>query len=207
MRPVCIVGEAQYHGNRLIDFDLVNDKLTLKLSRKDHQLIELEQPHKKVQAELNRVQELAENKLMPVTVMLTSEYVWLTYDESLLKIHQLCNLKANRVLGIDLNPNALGISILEFEEQDNFKVLHKEVIDTFKLNQDKVSTNKRKFELIQICYHVKNLVDCWKCGKVAIEELNIKPGDKGKGRWFNKMCNNRWDRSLVANKLKMLGNE
>jgi len=59
-----------------------------------------------------------------------------------------------------LNPNVIGLSILEFDKNNSeeFKVLHKEVISTFELNQTSVCSNKRKYELIKICYHID------KCG-------------------------------------------
>jgi len=38
--------------------------------------------------------------------------VWIAYDESLMKEKFYDNLKSKRVLGIDLNPNAIGLSVL-----------------------------------------------------------------------------------------------
>lgn len=47
-------------------------------------------------------------------------------------------------------------------------------------------------------------MNCWKCGKLCIEDLNIKSSDKGSGKTFNRLCNNVWNRNLIVNKLKML---
>ena len=213
--PLNIQGEACKKGNRLFNFDLVNSKLTLKLSKKNHQLIEFYKPSKNQFRELSKIQELVENKQFTLTVSINNEYIWLTFDESLLEIQEkFKDLKNNRVLGIDLNPNYIGLSVLEFNKKYEFKVIHKQVFDLSALNitskksssnrTSKYLTNKRKFELIQVCYEINKLMNYWKCSKLCIEDLNIKSSNKGYGRTFNRLCNNIWNRNLVINKLKML---
>ena len=213
--PINIQGEACKKGNRLFNFDLVNSKLILKLSKKNHQEIEFYKPNKNQFRELSKIQELVENKQLTLTVSLNNEHIWLSFDESFLIIQEkFQNLKSNRVLGLDLNPNYIGLSVLEFNKNDEFKVLYKQVFDLSALNitskksssdsKSKYLTNKRKFELIQICYEINKLMNCWKCSKLCIEDLNIKSSDKKQGKTFNRLCNNVWNRNLVVNKLKML---
>lgn len=213
--PLNIQGEAKQKGNRLFNFDLCNSKIELKLSKNNHRIIEFFKPNKNQFRELSKIQELVENKQLTVSVSLNNEYIWLTFDENLLQLNEkFQNLKQNRVLGIDLNPNYVGLSILEFNKENNFKVLHKQVFDLSNLNitskkssNDKSSkylNNKRKFELIQICYEINKLMNIWKCAKLVLEDLNIKSSNKGSGRTFNRLCNNVWNRNLVINKLKML---
>lgn len=213
--PINIQGEACKKGNRLFNFDLVNSKLTLKLSKKNHQEIEFYKPSKNQFRELSKIQELIEHKELTLTVSLNNEYIWLTFNESLLNIQEkFKDLKKARVLGLDLNPNYIGLSILEFNKTDEFKVIHKQVFDLSALNvtskksssdsKSKYLTNKRKFELIQVCYEINSLMNYWKCSKLVLEDLNIKSSNKGSGRAFNRLCNNVWNRNLVVNKLKML---
>lgn len=67
-------------------------------------------------------------------------------------------MKANRVLGLDLNPNYIGLSIIEFDKNDEFKVLHKRVFDLTNLTKkskeassskkSRYLTHKRMFETI-----------------------------------------------------------
>ena len=215
--PINIQGEACKKGNRLFNFDLINSKLTLKLSKKNHQLIEFCKPNKNQFRELSKIQELVENKELTLTVSLNNDYIWLTFDESLLQLNEkFKDLKINRVLGIDLNPNYIGLSILEFNKNDEFKVIHKQVFDLNNLNvtskkssadkSSKYLTNKRKFEIIQVCYEINKLMNYWKCSKLCIEDLNIKSSDKKQGKSFNRLCNNVWNRNLVVNKLKLLSN-
>jgi hypothetical protein len=73
-------------------------------------------------------------KKIPVTFRLKKDKIYISYDEKIVeKEKQLKNLFVNRILGIDLNPNYFGISILEFNHKNKFKVLYKEVIDLNKL--------------------------------------------------------------------------
>jgi hypothetical protein len=212
--PLCSIGEKQYAGNRLFDFDLNNRTVVFKPGNSVRKEIQFCPVKKKLAQELAKVQELAEQKEMPVTVKFTDKHLYLTYDESLIYNEAYKGLKHNRVLGIDMNPNYVGVSVIEFDEHDEFKVLHKEVYDLTTLTKSsgeasphtksKYYTNKLKHETIAIAHRINKLVDYWKCSKLAIEDLSIKPSDKQKGRNLNRLCNNRWERQLFVNKLKML---
>lgn len=214
--PICIIGESQFKGNRLFNFNLNKNILEYKPSKKEHTQIIFHPVKKKLAKELSIVQELADQKKMPITVKFTDKYLYLTYDESLVHNEAYKNLKANRVLGIDMNPNYIGVAVIEFNKNDTFNVLHKEVFDLSALTnpsgessehkKSKYLTNKLRYETIMIVHKISGLVDYWKCGKLAIEDLNIKSSDTQKGKHFNRLCNNKWVRNLFVNKLKMLAN-
>ena len=205
--PISSQGEILQNGNRMFDFHLDNQSLIFKVSRDKHIDIQLGHIHRNLQKELNKLNELCYDKKATVSIKLNNEYIWITYDEKL-----LCNsvkfnrLKDNRILGLDLNPNYIGLSVIEFDKEDDFKVLHKQVFDLKELTDKNISKNKRQYEIIKICHTINNLVNYWKCKKLSIEELNIKSSDKGQGKNFNRLCNNVWDRSLISNKLLMLSN-
>lgn len=205
--PISSQGEMLPHGNRMFTFDFENQKLTFKISRYKHVEIHLGKIHRKLQKELNKLGELCANRQATVSVKLNNEYIWLTYDEKLVHSSlQFKGLMKTRVMGIDLNPNYIGLSVLKFDSRDEFRVLHKQVFDLTQLTSKNITDDKRNYELIQICHQIKNLIGCWKCGSLVLEELNIKSSDKGCGRGLNRLCNNVWDRNLIVNKLKMLGN-
>ena len=115
-------------------------------------------------------------------------------------------------MGIDQNPNYLGISVIEFAEDNSFKVLHKQVFDLTQLTQksgkssdnkkSKYLVNKRKFETLNIAHEVDKLIKNWKCKKLVIEDLKFRHNFTDKNR--NRLCRNSWDRCLFENKLKML---
>ena len=214
MMPVCSCGEMLRYGNRLFSFDLLNNRVFYKPSRSVRKEIQFCPVKKKLAHELSIVQELAEQKKMPVTVKFTDKHLYLTYDESLVYNEAYKGLKASRVLGIDMNPNYIGVSVIEFGTNNEFKVLYREVYDLTALTKpsgkvsgdikSKYLTNKLKHETIAIAHKINRLVDYWKCGKLAVEDLSIKPKDQKKGRNFNRLCNNKWERQLFVNKLKML---
>ena len=214
MLPITIQGEQLHKGNRLFDFNFEENQITFKLSRTNHRTLKYKVPHKKIKNNLIRLQELIDNKQISVTVSLTKSDMYLTFDESKITDCNFKDLKKNRVLGIDMNPNYIGISVLEFDENDQFKILDKRVFDLSKLTtksgkssidkKSKYLTNKLNHETIQIAHDICNLVDYWKCDKVVVEDLTIKSSDKGNGKYFNRLCNNVWKRNLFVNKLKSL---
>lgn len=212
--PIGIQGEKLHKGNRLFVFDLDNQRLTYKPRKERHVEINFLPMKKKIAAELSNVQELANQNKITVSVKLSEKYVWLTYDESLIYDARFKKLNSRRVLGIDMNPNYIGLSVIEFNKNDEFKVLHKQVFDLRKLTissgkastdtSSKYITNKLKHETIAIAHEISKLVDVWKCKTVSIEDLSIDPKDLKKGKRLNKLCNNKWERGLFVNKLKML---
>jgi len=210
--PISIQGEKLQKGNRLFDFDLNDNKVFYKPSKGMKIEIKFNRFRGKIQNELNALQYLINSKEATVSIRFNNEYIWITYDENLINQQKYSNLIKKRLLGIDLNPNAIGISIIEFNRRNKFRIIHKEVIDTYELNRkngkpcfgNQYQNNKRKHELIEICYHIDKLVNYWKCSRIVVEDLKIKSNDKGKGKEFNRLCNNVWCKNLVAKKLEML---
>ena len=216
MFPIGIQGEKFHKGNRLFVFGLDNQLLTYKPSKDRHVDIRFLPMKKKIAEELSKVQELTEQNKITVSIKLSDRYVWLTYDESLIYDARYKALQSKRILGIDMNPNYIGMSVIEFDKNDEFKVMHKQVFDLSQLtissgksstdSSSKYITNKLRHETIAIAHEISKLVDVWKCKTVAIEDLSIKPKDLKKGKKLNKLCNNKWERRLFVNKLKMLAN-
>lgn len=216
MFPIGIQGEKRCKGNRLFSFDLDNQRLIYKPNKERLVEIKFLPMRKKIAGELAKVQELAEQSNITVSVKMSDKYVWLTYDENLIHDARFNKLQSKRILGIDMNPNYIGLSVIEFGKDDEFTVLHKQVFDLSKLtissgksstdSSSKYITNKLRHETIAIAHEISKLVDVWKCKTVAIEDLSIKPKDLKKGTKLNRLCNNKWERRLFVNKLKMLAN-
>ena len=205
--PISSQGEMLQKGNRMFDFHFDSQLLIFKVSKDKHINIQLGNIHKRLQKELNRLNELCYDKRATVSIRLNNDYIWITYDEKLLNNSIKFNcLKDNRVMGLDLNPNYIGLSVIEFDKENNFKVLYKQVFDLKVLTDKNTSKDKRHYELIKICHTINSLINYWKCKKLSIEDLNIKQSDKGQGKNFNRLCNNVWDRTLIVNKLTMLSN-
>ena len=122
-------------GNRLFKIEVENSKFIYKRSCKEHYDLEIvEKLSDKRKQILSRLQSLMSEKKIPVTIKLKKDHIYLSYDEKIVENYRkFHNLFQNRVLGIDLNPNYFGISIIEFNHQNKYKVIHKEVIDVSNL--------------------------------------------------------------------------
>ena len=118
-------------GNRLFKIEVENNKFIYKRACKEHYDLEIvEKLSDKRKQILSRLQSLMSEKKIPITIKLKKDYIYLSYDEKIVENYRkFHNLFQNRVLGIDLNPNYFGISIIEFNHQNKYKVIHKEVID------------------------------------------------------------------------------
>ena len=198
------VGEANQRGNRLFKIDVQNIKIVYKRACKEHyDLIIDEKLNSKRKALLCKIQSLMEEKKTPITFKVKNNYVYLTYDEKIVeKEKQFKNLKNNRVLGIDLNPNYFGISIIEFDDNNNeFKILYKEVIDIEELQLQ--SKNKIDFELHQINHHIMNLCKNFKVSKLSVEDLKF-PKNKFWSKSLNRLCKNQFRYSMVKSHLSTL---
>ena len=122
-------------GNRLFKIEVENNKFIYKRACKEHYDLEIvEKLSDRRKQILSRLQSLMSEKKIPVTIKLKKDYIYLSYDEKIVENYRkFHNLFQNRVLGIDLNPNYFGISIIEFDHQNKYKVIHKEVIDVSEL--------------------------------------------------------------------------
>lgn len=197
-------GECPQKGNRHFEFDILNNTIIYKRNKKEHISLSLPNLKKKIKDELLKVQFLMESKSISVTIKLKNGYIFITFDESI--VHEslkLKDLKSNRVMGIDLNPNYIGFSILEFNEDDSFSVLKKGVFDVTLLNKD-FKKNKKRHELRELNHKLIKICKHYKVSKICVEDLSIKSSDKGQGKTFNRLCNNQWNRDVTLNNLKIL---
>ena len=198
------VGEANQKGNRLFKVDVQNTKIVYKRACKEHyDLIIDEKLNQKRKALLFKIQSLMEEKKTPITVRLKNDRIYLTYDEKIVeKEKQFKGLKSNRVLGVDLNPNYFGISIIEFDNNNEFKILYKEAIDVSELQSE--SKNKIHFEIYEINHHILNLCKNFKVSKLSVEDLKFKKNNKFWNKKLNRLCKNQFRYSMVKSHLQTL---
>ena len=196
-------GENNQHGNRLFKLDVQNGKIIYKRACKEHyDLIIDEQLSPKRKKILSTIQSLMNEKKIPISVKVKNDNIYFTYDEKIVeKEKQFKDLKSNRVLGIDLNPNYFGISIIEFKEDDSFKVLYKEVIGLEELQSK--PKNKINFEIYEIDHHILNLCKNFKVSKLSVEDLKFKK-NKFWNKNLNRLCKNQFRYSMVKSHLTTL---
>lgn len=213
LRPIQSIGEANQKANRL--FDIVDNRtIIFKLNKQQHFELKLQQVGTKRLKELNKLIELQNNKQVAITYKLDLDYVYLTFDYNLLKTYTY-KVKQNRVIAIDLNPNSIGWSVIDWFGESNYNVIQAGTFSLKPLNDyrdskpvasnsdfHKYITNKRNHEIIHIAKELFSLCRYYHCEVFAIEDLNIKASDKKLGHKFNKLVNNNWNRNLLVNQIR-----
>lgn len=190
------VGTAdRTQGNRKFKIDISNQrfffcpdkntKIELKVFAQTKMFLKLKEYEDKA-----RVREL------PLTYRLTRTHIILSIDETRLA-KPTEQIKA-RILGIDLNPNFIGMSVSDFDENGQREIFS-QIFDLRKLN--KLSTEKKKYEQLQISNRIAKLCKHYKVETVTFEKLKIEAKDHKKGRGFNKLVNS-WDRNTLKNNLQ-----
>ena len=199
-------GEFNQKGNRLFQIKVDENKFVYKRKQKEHYDLKIvEKLSDKRRNILEKIQMLMSEKKIPVTIRLKKDHIYISYDEKIVeKEKQFKDLFKNRVLGIDLNPNYFGISIIEFNYQDKYNVIHKEVLDLNELQ--KKSKNKIHHELYQINHHILKLCKTWRVSKIAIEDLKFKKSNKFWNKDLNRLCRNKFRYSFVKSHLTTLCN-
>lgn len=118
-----------------------------------------------------------------------------------------------------MNPNYLGYSVVDWKDENNYKIIDKSIFDISLINQKenelnvssndskkKYIKNKRDYELTKIVYMLFDLCKFYHCECFSIEDLSIKSKDLNKGKQLNKLINNQWNRNKFVNILRKLVN-
>ena len=206
--PVYSIGEANNFGNRMFRLKQGNI-LTFQPNRLCHIDLELVGLRKHRQAVISKLTELANQKKVTITYKLSSEYVWISYDEKTVTNIETPKIK-NRVFAIDMNPNYVGWSIVDWKSSSIFKIVKEGIISIKELNdydnkqnidstKRKHISNIRRHAIIEIC---KNLVDTaayYRCDNFILEDLKFNV--KGSYSKFNRLTRNQWCRDLLENNI------
>ena len=218
--PLYSVGEALAKGNRKFQIEDENT-IIFKLSKKEHITLNLVGVSKKYRDYLNQLITLQINKSIPITYKLDTKSVYISFDLNKLKNNLKIQDKIkDRVFGIDLNPNYIGYSVIDWKDDGAYKIIKTGSISLKSLNdyddslkgkgyssqskERKYISNKRNHEIIQIAHFLSRIANHYGCEVFSLEDLNIKQGDKEKGRKFNKLCNNQWNRNLLTSQIKKM---
>ena len=160
-----------------------------------------------------------QNKECPCTFRVDAKEVHITYDTSKVNPNKFSNRKIikNRVLSFDLNPNYLGYTIVDWYSEGKFKIIKSGVYSIKELNDEYFAlkrqklpsnaeerihnSNKRKHETFEICKALVNDALYYKCDMVSHEQLTIPSKDKNKGKYYNTLCNNLWNRNAFIHNI------
>ena len=210
-----IIGESNQHGNRMF---VINDDLesfSFKPTIKDKITLSIDGRYKRYKSTLNKLYHLQQDKQISITYQLNDEYVYLTYDETLLNQYIGYQPIKNRIFAIDLNPNYIGWSVVDWKNSSEFEVVKSGVISIKDINdidfnlKNKSSeskeriyiNNKRTFETYEISKLLVNTAKYYRCEVFGLEELDIKSKDTTRGKHYNKLVNNVWNRNKLVNNI------
>ena len=210
-----IIGESNQHGNRMF---VINDDLesfSFKPTIKDKITLSIDGRYKRYKSTLNKLYHLQQDKQISITYQLNDEYVYLTYDETLLNQYIGYQPIKNRIFSIDLNPNYIGWSVVDWKNRSKFEVIKSGVISIKDINdidfglKSKSSeskeriyiNNKRAFETYEISKLLVNTAKYYRCEVFGLEELDIKSKDTTRGKHYNKLVNNVWNRNKLVNNI------
>ena len=219
--PLVYYGETLSYGNRFFNLrTIASGNIMFKPERTKYKIKVSFNP-KKHNKDLEKLEELIILKRIPVTIKLTSEKLYVTFDESILNNtnidiksfyktinhikdketrkklianhyreheNRLKEGKLDRYLGIDLNPDGIGYSILD----NKLNIIDKGYFDISKI----YNSNKRKYETSIIIKELFKLIKHYKCHTIVVEELNLKNTNLG-NKVSNRKVNNLWLRDLI----------
>ena len=214
LKSLYSVGNKERHGNRF--FRITEDLEYIMFQPNRQTKIELKLHLQNYKHILKKLYIRQQNKDFPITYKLDQNYIYISYEED-----KLDNIKykqiQNRILGIDMNPNYIGWSIVDWKSESEFKIIKSGIYSIKDLNDTDFNlkgkglnssskerqyiTNKRNYETIQIVKNLINKAIYYKCQIISIEDLNIKSSDKELGKHYNKLVNNSWNRNQFVNNL------
>lgn len=208
------IGEQLCHGNRM--FEMTDyDKIVFKPNRNDHYNITIKGIGNRINT-LNKIYNLCLNNKITLTYKLDLDYIYLSYDETELEKYDY-NRIHNRVFAIDMNPNYIGWSVVDWYESDNYNIIdsgifsfkeHDDIELSYKENKLPSNSkerihlnNKHKHDILEISKNLINKCKHYQCDIFSVEDLSIKPGNTKKGRNHNRLCNNKWYRGCFINNI------
>ena len=194
-RPLSFYGDSNSKfGNRKFELDVENNQFVFKPSRRNRYNLRVNFGRR--YNDLLKIQMLSEQKLVPVSYRLSDTYIYITFDESYLKKEDHSFVK-DRIVGLDLNPNYIGFTVVDGEST----IVHKEVVSLVELNKTH-NKNKKDFEVIQVAKRLSKLCKHYQVEMVGYEDLNMVSKNHHKGKYLNRLLNNTWNRNLFINNFK-----
>ena len=192
--PLLIIGEAPKKGNRKFNFTNT-EFIKFKPFRNCNINIDFPKLRKNIKSELESLIKFSNSNELPYQIQLSDKFIWITFDnlklEELEKQNKYVPVK-NRYCGIDLNPNFIGFSV---KDQKSNKIIHTEQIDLKNLTGKNINSNKLDHETIEIFHYIGKKLKNLNVEYVFLEDLNFKNGNKGLGKWFNRLTINQWNRN------------
>ena len=214
------VGEANQKGCRRFKINSDLKSIAFKPNKDLHIILTISGRYKGYQDIFKKLYLAQESKLISITYSLSKDYITLTFDEKVLMKNLNPYFVKDRMFAIDLNPNYIGYSIVDWKSSSDFNVIKSGTISIKSVNdldfeldkkynassddkRRKYVNNKRNHEIFEICKFLTRECKHYQCEYFSFEKLDMKSEDKGKGKKYNKLVNNSWNRNkFIQNIIK-----
>jgi len=214
-------GSARRFGNR--KFRLLDDLSGIRILMPGKKWMEVKFSARLSKNYLKIIRLLYEHQVagdMPITYKIDAQYVYISYKvKELYKNVKIVNRPKqiqDRVLAIDLNPNYVGWSVVDWKSHSDFHIVESGTITIKDLNdaeyalkkqhlpsshrKRKKITNERHNEIFLVSNTLVETAVHYGCSLFGYEQLAIVTKDNKKGTNFNRLINNQWlRRPLVDN--------
>lgn len=211
LHPLQVVGAAYNKGN--CKFQIIDTNTILfKPCKNEHFILTLESVGRNYTKYLTKLIQAQNNCDIAITYKLGLEYVYISFDLNKLNKPIETNHINNRIFAIDLNPNYIGYSVIDWKDSDNFNIIDSGVISNKPVNdydktiirssdssENNYITNKRNYEIAIIAHNLVKTANHYKCQIFAVEDLSIESKNNNKGNKYNRLVNNQWNRNLLIN--------
>ena len=219
LRPLYSVGESDKKGNRKFSI-ITENHIIFKPTRKEHFLLEIN-PSRNYQKYLIQLSQLSNERKISIDFKLDLNYIYVSFDLNKLKSEKVISEKIkDRYFAIDMNPNYVGYTVIDWIDGQNYKIIDKGAISLKDLNdyddslkgkgfsseskERKYISNKRNYEISDIAHKLERIANHYKCENFVMEDVSIPSKDNGKGKRFNRLCNQQWCRNRFCNIIKKL---
>ena len=211
LRPFYSIGTAKpYKGNQ--KFRLSEDLKTFifQPNKKEHYEIELlDVPYNRLLM-LKKAFDFQEEKSLAISYRLCRDKRIVFSFEIEKFCDNIYKLISNRVFAIDLNPNYMGWVVVDWYSSKDFRIISYGVVsykefntkeDELKAKFGKASTGrfhyteKKEYEVQNTAVDLIDIAKHFRCGIVASDGISIKSSNKGKGKNYNRLVNNKWLRN------------
>lgn len=216
LSPIYSIGGSNAAGNRKFRIVQSLDKIIFQPKCKEKyelELIGITPGYKKILRKLYLKQEL---KDLPITYKLDKDYIYISFQQQKLyqQEYKIKRIK-DRYCALDLNPNYIGYSIVDWTGEDKFRIIDKGVYSFKQLNnlyknqklksnnrKLKYKNNKRNYQIIEVAKNIIKKCNYYRVQNFIVQDLDIKVKDRNKGKDYNRLCNNTWIRNRFLNNIK-----
>ena len=229
--PLVFYGETSRYSNRFFDLkDVSNGNILFKLEATDIRIPIIFNAKKHLK-ELIKLEVLIKNRKIAITVKLTKNKLYITFDESILNNTNI-DIKAfyKTIKDVkDKDERKVLIHQRYIEHENNLKkgkldrylaidlnpngigycVLDKDVtvIDKGYIDVSKtIKADKRRYETSIMIKELFKLIKHYRCHTIIMEELNFKSTNLG-NKISNRKVNNLWNRTIISEIINRRCNE